>query len=312
MDSDLSAAPALIDVVKNGRRIPAIAQVTKMGGMLFILDRLTGKPIYGVEERPVPASDVPGEESAHTQPFPVKPAPWARLGMTKADLTTVTPESNKFCAEWWDKEQMHNEGPYTPYRAKGTSVVFTGTIGGGNWGGVAFNPQLGFVFVNTSNLATIGKMVPNANGSGYRNDRAYTRFWDDNKYPCQRPPWGELVAVNVNTGDIVWKIPLGIYDELVARGIPPTGTPNLGGPIATASGLVFIGATKDSRIRAFDARTGKELWSAKLEAPAVATPMTFMGRNGKQYVVIAAGGPGDTDRGGQVEYPQKLVAFGLP
>jgi glucose dehydrogenase len=192
------------------------------------------------------------------------------------------------------------------------SVVFSGTIGGGNWGGLAFNPQLGLIFVNTSNLATIGRMVPDPKGEGYRNELAYTRFWDDNKYPCQQPPWGELVAVNANTGDVVWKIPFGIYPELIAKGIPPTGTPNLGGPIATASGLVFIGATKDARFRAYDAKTGKELWYAQLEAAGAATPMTFMGRNNKQYVVIAAGGPGDTDRGGTELYPQKLVAFALP
>ena len=190
--------------------------------------------------------------------------------------------------------------------------MFSGTIGGGNWGGVAFNPQLGYVFVNTSNLATLGRMVPDPQNPGqYRNELAYTRFWDDNKYPCQQPPWGELVAVNANTGDIAWKVPLGVYPELVAKGIPPTGTPNLGGPIATASGLVFIGATKDARFRAFDAKTGKELWYAQLEAAGAATPMTFMGRDGTQYVVIAAGGPGDTDRGGTEQYPQKLVAFAL-
>ena len=311
-DSDLSAAPALIEVVRNGQRIPAVAQITKMGGMLFILDRLTGKPIFGVEDRKVPPSNVPGEQVSPTQPFPIKPAPWARLGMTKADMTTVTPESNKFCAEWWQREQMYNDGPYTPYGSKGVSVVFSGTIGGGNWGGLAFNPQLGLIFVNTSNLATIGRMVPDPKGEGYRNELAYTRFWDDNKYPCQQPPWGELVAVNANTGDVVWKIPFGIYPELIAKGIPPTGTPNLGGPIATASGLVFIGATKDARFRAYDAKTGKELWYAQLEAAGAATPMTFMGRNNKQYVVIAAGGPGDTDRGGTGLSPQKLVAFALP
>jgi glucose dehydrogenase len=310
-DADLSAAPALVEVVRDGRRIPAVAQITKMGGMLFILDRLTGKPIYPVEERRVPESTVPGEKSSPTQPFPTKPAPWARLGMTKADLTTVTPESHAFCTQWWEKERMYNDGAYTPYGADGTTVVFSGTIGGGNWGGVAFNPQLGYVFANTSNLATIGHMVPGTGMERYRNELSYTRFWDDNKYPCQQPPWGELVAVNVNTGEVAWKIPLGIYPELVAKGIPPTGTPNLGGPIATASGLVFIGATKDARFRAFDAKTGKELWFAQLEAAGGATPMTFMGRNGAQYVVIAAGGPGDTDRGGTQSYPQKLVAFAL-
>jgi glucose dehydrogenase len=310
-DSDLAAAPALIDVVRNGQAVPAVAQITKMGGMLFILDRVTGKPIFGVEDRKVPPSQVPGERTSPTQPFPIKPAPWARLAMTKADITTVTPESNKFCTAWWEREQMYNDGPYTPYGPKGVSVVFSGTIGGGNWGGLAFNPQLGLIFVNTTNLATLGRMVADPGGEGYRNEMAYTRFWDDNKYPCQQPPWGELVAVSANTGDVVWKIPFGIYPELVAKGIPPTGTPNLGGPIATASGLVFIGATKDARFRAYDAKTGKELWYAQLEAAGGATPMTFMGRNGKQYVIIAAGGPGDTDRGGTQLYPQKLVAFAL-
>jgi glucose dehydrogenase len=310
-DADLAAAPALIDVVHNGRRIPAVAQITKMGGMLFILDRLTGKPIYPVEERKVPISKVPGEVSAPTQPFPTKPAPWSRLSMTKADITTVTPESNKFCTEWWEKDHIYNDGPYTSYGADGVTVVFSGTIGGGNWGGVAYNPQLGYVFVNTSSLATVGHMVPGTGVEKYRNALSYTRFWDNNKYPCQQPPWGDLVAVNVNTGEIAWKIPFGIYPELVAKGIPPTGTPNLGGPIATASGLVFIGATKDARFRAYDAKTGKELWYAQLEAAGGATPMTFMGRNGIQYVVIAAGGPGDTDRGGTETYSQKLVAFAL-
>lgn len=311
-DADLAGAPALIDVVRDGKRIPAIAQITKMGGMLFILDRLTGRPVFGAEDRKVPLSTVPGEASAPTQPFPIKPAPWARLGMTKAELTTVTPESNKFCTEWWEREQMYNDGPYTPYAYKGTAVVFSGTIGGGNWGGVAYNPELGYVFVNTSNLATLGRMVPDPQNPGkYRNELAYQRFWDDNKYPCQEPPWGELVAVNANTGDIAWKVPLGVYPELIAKGIPPTGTPNLGGPITTASGLLFIGATKDARFRAFDAKTGKELWHAQLEAAGAATPMTFMSRSGTQYVVIAAGGPGDTDRGGTEQYPQKLVAFAL-
>jgi glucose dehydrogenase len=254
---------------------------------------------------------VPGEISAPTQPFPTKPAPWSRLAMTKADITTVTPESNKFCTDWWEKDHIYNAGPYTPYGSDAVTVVFSGTIGGGNWGGVAYNPQLGYVFVNTSSLATVGHMVPGTGLEKYRNELSYTRFWDNNKYPCQQPPWGELVAVNVNTGDIAWKIPFGIYPELVAKGIPPTGTPNLGGPIATASGLVFIGATKDARFRAYDAKTGQELWYTQLEAAGGATPMTFMGRNGVQYVVIAAGGPGDTDRGGTETYSQKLVAFAL-
>jgi len=310
-DADLAGAPILIDVMRNGRKTPAVAQITKMGGMVFILDRVTGKPIYPVEERKVPQSKVPGEVSSPTQPFPTKPAPWSRLSMTRADITTVTPESNKFCTEWWDKEHMSNDGAYSSYSSTNVNVVFSGTIGGGNWGGLAYNPQLGYVFVNTSSLATIGRMVPGSGLEKFRNELSYTRFWDDNHYPCQQPPWGELVAVNVNTGYIAWKTPFGVYPELMAKGVPPTGTPNLGGPIATASGLLFIGATKDARFRAYDARTGMELWYAQLEATGGATPKTFLGRNGVQYVVIAAGGPGDTDRGGSQPYPQKLVAFAL-
>jgi quinoprotein glucose dehydrogenase len=309
-DADLAAAPALVEVTKDARRLQAVAIVTKMGGMVFLLDRETGKPIYPVEERAVPASDVPGEVVTRTQPFPTRPAPWARLSMTRGDLTTVTPESQKFCTEWWDRERMHNEGAYTPYGATGTTVVFSGTVGGGNWGGGSFHPGLGYFIVNTSNLGTIGRMTLRANGL-YQNELAYTRFWDDSRYPCQQPPWGELVAVNVNTGEIAWRVPFGIYEALVKKGIPTTGTPNLGGPITTSSGLVFIGATKDQRFRAFDARTGQELWSIKLDAAAVATPMTYLGRNGKQYVVVAAGGPGDTDRGGTENYPQRLYAFSV-
>ena len=232
--------------------------------------------------------------------------------MTKADLTKVTPESNKFCTEWWEREQMYNDGPYTPYGAKGVTRRLQRHDR---------RRQLGRHRVQSAaRLRLRQHQQPRdarPDGAGpakpgqYRNELAYTRFWDDNNYPCQAPPWGELVAVNANTGDIAWKVPLGIYPELVAKGIPPTGTPNLGGPIATASGLVFIGATKDRRFRAFDAKTGKELWYAELEAQAAATPMTFMGKNGTQYVVVAAGGPGDTDRGGTEQYPQKLVAFAL-
>jgi glucose dehydrogenase len=310
LDADLAGAPILFDIVRNGKKIPALAEATKLA-MVFILDRLTGKPVYGVEERPVPPSNVPGEESWPTQPFPLKPPPLGRLTMTRDDMTTVTPESRQYCLDWWDKEKMHDDGAYASYGANGTSVVFPGTVGGGNWGGMAFHPQLGYLFVNISDLATIGRMVPAPNGD-YRVENAYTRFADKNGYPCQQPPWGELAAINVNTGDVAWKVPLGIVDELEARGVHNTGTPNGGGAIVTASGLVFIGATRDSRFRAFDAKTGKELWQAKLDAPAAATPMTYRGRDGKQYLVIAAGGPSDAGRGAEGEYPQRLVAFTLP
>jgi quinoprotein glucose dehydrogenase len=223
---------------------------------------------------------------------------------------------------------MHNEGPFSSYGSEGMTVMFPGTIGGGNWGGMALNPQLGYLFVNISNLGTIGKLVPTSPNSrrpappglpplpdvDYLNNVAYTRFQDKNGLPCQQPPWGELAAINVNTGDVAWKVPFGVVDALEEKGIKNTGTPNIGGPIATSTGLVFIGATRDKRFRAFDAKTGKVLWEAKLEAAAAATPITYRGKDGKQYVVIAAGGPSDAGRGTEFEgnFSQKLVAFALP
>lgn len=285
-DYDLPGGPALIEAVENGRRVPAVAQITKTG-MLFILDRMTGKPVFGVEERKVAASDVPGEEAWPTQPFPVKPPPLARTSIRREELTRRTPEAQRYCEELFDK--MHVGSIFTPYGTKPT-VVFPGAMGGGNWGGVSFDPSLGYVFVNTSNLGAIGHMTPSPAGSPvpYRNESGYQRFLDQDNYPCQQPPWGELTAVNAKTGDIAWKTTLGNFDEL---GLPNTGTPNVGGSIATAGGVVFIAATNDARLRAFDSRTGRELWAGRLDATGNATPLTYLGRDGQQYVAIAAGGP---------------------
>lgn len=223
---------------------------------------------------------------------------------------------------------MRNDGPYSSYGTDMT-VMFPGTVGGGNWGGMAFTSQLGHLFVNVSNLGTLGRMVPpppNARRpkppSGapplpqvdFMNNVAYTRFQDQKGLPCQQPPWGELAAINVNTGEVAWKVPFGVVDDLVSKGITNTGTPNVGGPIATSTGLVFIRATRDGRFRAFDAKSGKELWSVTLEASAATTPITYRGKDGKQYVVVAAGGPSGAGRGTEFEgdFPQKLVAFSLP
>ncbi len=285
-DYDLPGGPALVEATRDGRRIPAVAQITKTG-LLFILDRLTGKPIFGVEERPVPASDVPGEEAWPTQPFPVKPLPLGRTTIRRDELTRRTPEAQRYCEELFDK--MHAGSVYTPYGTK-TTVVFPGAMGGGNWGGVSFDPSLGYIFVNTSNLGAIGHMTPSPAGSAvpYRNESGYARFLDADGYPCQQPPWGLLTAVDTATGDIAWKTTLGNFDEL---GTKDSGTPNVGGSIATAGGLVFIAATNDARLRAFDSKTGRELWAGRLDATGNATPITYLGRDGQQYVVIAAGGP---------------------
>jgi glucose dehydrogenase len=287
-DYDLSAAPVLIDVKREGKTIPALAQITKMG-LLFILDRTTGKPVFGVEERPVPKTDTPGEELSPTQPFPLKPPPLARMSLTREELSKRTPESKQFCEEWFSR--LRHEGPYTPWGST-PSLLMPGTMGGGNWGGVSFNPELGYIFVNTSSLGGTGHMMPAVAGAEipFKNEGGYTRFIDQDQYPCQQPPWGELTAVNANTGDIVWRRPLGSYDELETQGLKDTGAPNMGGSITTAGGLVFIAATTDSKFRAFDARTGRELWMTRLEATGDSVPITYQGRSGKQYVVVAAGG----------------------
>jgi quinoprotein glucose dehydrogenase len=299
-DYDVDAPPALIEVKRDGRTIPAVAETTKMG-LLFILDRLTGKPVFGAEERAVPKSDVPGEASWPTQPFPLKPPPLARM-------TVKRDEVREPCRAQFD--ELANEGPFQPFQMK-ISLRFPGTMGGGNWGGVAFDPALGRVFVNVSNLGGTGRMEQAPAGAPvpYRPVGGYTRWIDKDRYPCQQPPWGEMIAVNANTGDIAWRSPLGSYPEF-----PNAGTPNLGGPIATAGGLVFIGATLDAKFRAFDSRTGKELWTTAIDGSAITVPSTYQGRDGKQYVVIAAGGPArfrsiDATRGQDAD---TLIAFSLP
>jgi glucose dehydrogenase len=310
-DYDVPAPPTLIDVVRDGRRIPAVAQITKMG-LLFLLDRETGKPIYGVEERPVPPSDVPGESAWPTQPFPLKPAPLARTSMTRAEVSKRTPEVERYCTELFDS--LVGRSLYSPFGTRKT-LSFPGAMGGGNWGGVSFDPRLGYVFVNTSNLGAIGHMVPADPGApvAYRNASGYMRFLDQERFPCQQPPWGELTAVDVNTGDVVWKVPLGSFPELEAQGLKDAGTPNVGGTIATASRLIFVAATNDARLRAFDSRTGRELWAGALDATGNATPITYAGPSGRQFVVIAAGGPGHLRNvgNGANDRADSVIAFAL-
>ena len=261
-DYDPPAPPALLDVHQHGRTIPAVVEVTKMG-LVFVLDRQDGAPLFRVEEHAFPRSDVPGEASWPTQPIPLKPPPLSRANMTGADLTDVTPESHAACAAMFAK--LENHGRYTPYGTHPT-VVFPGTLGGATWSGLSFNPKLGYIYVNTNEIGAIGQMVKGEPGSAiaYRRTSSlgtYARFWDERLWPCQKPPWGLLTAIDINSGDIAWRVPLGITEELEAKGIHNTGAPNIGGSIVTAGGLVFIAATNDSRFRAFDAGSGRELWS---------------------------------------------------
>ncbi len=289
-DFDTESPPTLMDVKRGGKTIPAVGVVSK-SGFMFILDRTTGKPIYKITDTPVPASNVPGEEASKTQPIPEKPAALARVTMSKADLADVTPELAAYCKDLVEKNDMNLGGPFLPAGADRVTVNFPGTLGGANWGGGAFDPRLGYYVVNTLDLAQMQKLVPNPNGPlPYRQGQPFGRFWQDaTRMPCQKPPWGRLVAVNVNTGDIVWQTPLGVSDNL-PDALQKTGRPNIGGPIVTAGGLVFVAATDDGRFRAFDIKTGAEVWTVKLPASAHATPMTYRGRDGKQYVVIVSTG----------------------
>lgn len=311
-DYDLPAAPALIDVTRGGQTIPALVQVTKQG-LVFFLNRLTGEAIYPIEERPVPKSTVPGEESWPTQAFPVKPPPLSRQTFSRDEIATVTPEHQKYCQDLLDKIKVLPQQPFTPLGTE-LSVYFPGSIGGANWGGVSYDPSLGYVFVNTFNVGAIGQLIKQPDGSKNAYQRnsplgPVGRFWDPEKlWPCHQPPWGELTAINANTGDIAWKVTLGVVDELEARGVHNTGALNLGGSIATAGGLLFIGATSDSRFRAFDTRTGKELWVTRIDATSHATPVTYLGKDGKQYVVIATGGTGYFNK----STADSVIAFALP
>jgi glucose dehydrogenase len=260
---------------------------------------------------------VPGEWYSPTQPFPLKPPPLARMSFKREDLASITPEHRKACEALLDADGgAHNDGPFTPTGLKNT-IIFPGSLGGANWGGGSYDPTLGYYFINVRNTGQIGKMVsqvpapkplPRIIMQGDTTQNPWVRrgprgpmsgFSDlATGWPCQAPPWGELFAINVNTGDIAWHIPFGRIEELEAKGIMNTGAPNLGGSVATAGGLLFIGATEDQRFHAYDSKTGKLLWETKLPAPAIANPISYRGKNGKQYIAIQA--------------DNYLVAFGLP
>ena len=308
-DYDPPAQPALVTVRRGGREIPALVAVTKMG-FVFVLDRLTGKPLFPVEERPVPQTDVPGEQTWPTQPFPVKPPPLSRMTVTRDDLTDVTPESARYCRDLFN--YVSNRGMFTPYGLSFT-LVLPGTLGGATWSGGSFDPRSGLFYVNTNELGALGVLSPEPEGAPERYRRTsphgeYARFWDQNGWPCQKPPWGKLTAIDLNTGTIRWQHTLGNVPELAGKGLPETGAPNIGGSIVTAGGLVFIASTTDRRFRAFNARTGQELWSAELPASGHALPMTCLDpKTGRQIVVIAAGGGGFFN--GPVS--DELIAFSL-
>ena len=309
-DYDLPPQPTLVDLVKDGEKIPALIQTAKTG-LVFILDRRTGTPVFGVEERPVPKGDVPGEWYSPTQPFPLKPPPLARMTWSPGDISKFTPEHQKYCEDLFKNAQ--NDGPYAPVRMTDT-VVFPGPDGGFNWGGGSYDPKLGYYFINSHDRGGVQKMVAQVpakerptgkiSGAGDASQMPFVRKTvgpindPATGWPCQTPPWGELFAINVNTGDVAWRVPFGRVESLEKIGVMNTGSYNIGGSVATASGLLFIGATDDQRFHAYESKTGKLLWETKLPANGYANPITYQGKDGKQYVVIAA--------------QEAMVAFRLP
>lgn len=337
-DFDLPPAPGLIDVTVGGKKIPILAQTGKVGYM-YILNRLTGESVFGIKETPVPISQVPGEHSSPTQPIPVKPPPFGRMSFNMNDLVTAddtNEEHAKACRDLVERSGgVANQGPFSPwvFRAPGapptSAVIFPGAIGGVNWGGTASDPKTGYVYEFTNEYGSIGWIEQQPAGAQVPYQQASilgnpfnSKFWAVKKdaqgrtlgaqsWPCQKPPWGRLTAVNANTGDFAWQIRLGVTDEL-PPGKQNTGRIGFGGPIVTAGGLVFIGATDDKRFRAIDAKTGKELWVTKLDHSAISVPMSYRGRNGKQYVAVVAadGGAGVTDP--VTEHKEALVVFALP
>lgn len=392
-DRDLPAPPNLVTVQHNGKNIDAVAQITK-SAFIFLFDRATGKPLFPIEERPVPPSDLQGEEAASTQPIPLKPSPFARTYIGEEDLTRRTPEAYAFVKAQWEK--LRN-GPYFVPPSEQGSILLPGFDGGGEWGGAAFDPESGNLIVNASEMPWVIQMLPHENIAGnqgrilYNNyclschgknlegsaafggvpslvglkerltrpevikivqkgrgtmpafgylteekvhdiasflleeeeetkeplgDKknwtypyffgGYNKFLDHEGYPAITPPWGTLNAVNLNTGELSWKVTLGEYPELVAQGLPPTGSESYGGPVVTSGGLVFMAGTLDEKFRAFDKDDGTLLWETKLPAAGFATPATYM-VDGRQYVVIACGGGKLKQKSGDT-----YVAFALP
>jgi quinoprotein glucose dehydrogenase len=321
-DYDIPAQPVLFTLQREGREIPALAQPTKMG-FLFILNRETGEPLFPVEERKVPASNVAGEEAWPTQPFPTRPKPLVPIQLTATDAFGVTEESRAWCRD--RIASLRSDGIFTPPSIRG-SLLYPGNVGGSNWSGASIDPVRHLAFLPLNRLATLVELIPRAEyrDAQRRSGRDYqvapqagtafamrrqTPFAAPDGVPCSPPPFGTLTAVDLQSGDVKWEVPFGRVEKFAPiPGSDRWGSPNLGGSLATAGGVVFAGGAIERRLRAFDEQTGAELWSVELPAGVHAAPMTYVTPAGRQYLVVAAGGhrdlgttPGDF-----------VVAFALP
>ncbi len=306
-DYDLPAQPLLARAKRDGEWQDMVVQITKHG-FWFVFDRATGNPIWDIEERPTPESDIPGEGAWPTQPFPTNPPPYARQGFTDDQITNISKESREYVVRRL-KDMRYGE-LYTPPSKQGT-VFFPGTLGGTVWGGCSHDPEAGLVYINTNNAPKFFTILDAPEGAGYAYRVAgYPFFTDQDGFSAAKPPWGELMCLDLATAEYRWRQPLGEYAELTAKGIPKTGTYNVGGSIVTKGGLLFIGATEDEKFRAFDSGSGKILWEHQLSAGGYATPCTYS-VDGKQYVVIAAGGTGRGRAKGGTKSGDQFVAFTL-
>jgi quinoprotein glucose dehydrogenase len=324
-DYDVASPPLLFDVRRNGKTIPAVGVGSKDANY-FIFERDTGRPVFGVEERPVPKSDVPGEIAAPTQPFPIAPLP---LAPQRVDGPWGIDEaSRKWCAD--EMAKLRSEGVFTPPSLRGSFIV-PGNIGGVAWGGAAYDPEHRLLLIPTNHFAAEVRLIARADfarevesaarnlsgdwefaeqrGTPYGMARRFLR--SPGGLPCNAPPWGLLNAVDADTGEKKWSVPSGQLPGMGESGAPPAefGSITLGGPIVTAGGLVFMAGSLDPAIYAYDVITGRVLWKGELPTSARSTPMTYRGPDGRQYLVIAAGGHGIPGLAPLGDY---LVAFALP
>lgn len=314
----------LVDIMHEGQLKPAVVQVTKQG-LVFVLDRETGEPLIPVEERPVPQTAVAAEQTSPTQPFPLWPAPLLKTDISGEDAFGFTPWDRSACAKRIDA--LNNQGLFTPITEEKT-LMLPGSLGGANWGGGVFWEEQQLLVVNVNTTPFEGQLIRQGRGDGDGGDHVVAHgremrvtmrgtpyimsidtVMSPLGVPCTPPPWGKLVAIDMKTGNQRWSVALGSVHEMGPLALPfevNWGTPNLGGAMMTAGGLVFIAATMDRRLRAFDTRTGKILWTATLPVDATASPMTYQ-VDGRQYVLIAAGGHHMFQRGSG-DY---LIAYAL-
>jgi quinoprotein glucose dehydrogenase len=326
-DYDNASPPALVTITHRGTRVPAVLQATKTG-MLFVLNRESGRPIFPVEERPVPPSAIPGEEAARTQPFTAVTPPLSPQRFTIDQIWAMSDRDRTACRA--AIEGLRNEGIFTPPDLKGT-LVLPSNVGGAHWGGVAVDPVREIAVIPVNRVAAVVQLIAREGFDLERTRRGEQRLGDDYEYnmmrgtpyvmrrrlllapsrlPCTPPPFGALVAVDLKTGTRLWEVPLGSMTDLIDAGLASNaradwGSPNLGGPIATAGGVVFIGAALDRSLHAYDIENGRELWKGRLPASGKATPVSYQTASGEQFVAIAAGG------GGAWGVGDHIVAFHL-